>query len=174
MEKGIKVTPFNILVSKNEENYLKIYPEIPGFTYLDTSMLPDDALEVLDNFCSAIIEEAESEGIVINPSWGPKEVLTADGKGTGIVFKKCLSVKNAEGRFAPSYDENDTITIECDRVIFAVGQRSVWGDLLKGEAVEFNGPAVVADSLTYQTTVPDIFIGGDVTTKNAIRIRLKL
>ena len=67
MEKGIKVTPFNILVSKNEENYLKIYPEIPGFTYLDTSMLPDDALEVLDNFCSAIIEEAESETYV-NPN----------------------------------------------------------------------------------------------------------
>lgn len=63
---------------------------------------------------------------------------------TGIVFKKCLSVKNAEGRFAPTYDENDTITIDCDRVIFAVGQASVWGDLVKNEKVEFNGPAIDA------------------------------
>lgn len=83
---------------------------------------------------------------------------------TGIVFKKCLSVNNAEGRFAHTYDENDTITIDCDRVIFAVGQASVWGDLVKNEKVEFNGPAIVADKLTYQTTQPDVFVGGDVYT----------
>ncbi len=110
------------------------------------------------------VTEAGEDGVIIRNSWGPKEVLTEDGKVTGIVFKKCTSVKNAEGKFAPTYDENDTITIACDRVIFAVGQRSVWGDLLKDMNVEFNGPAIVADKLTYQTTVPDIFVGGDVYT----------
>ena len=108
------------------------------------------------------ITEAGEDGVKIQCGWGPKEVLTADGKVTGIVFKKCLSVKNAEGKFAPTYDENDTITIECDRVIFAVGQTSVWGDLVKDEAIEFRGPAIVADKLTFQTGQPDIFVGGDV------------
>ena len=110
------------------------------------------------------VTEAGEDGVTIKCGWGPKEVLTADGRVTGIVFKKCLSVKNAEGRFAPTYDENDTITIDCDRVIFAVGQASVWGDLVKNEKVEFNGPAIVADKLTYQTTQPDVFVGGDVYT----------
>ena len=110
------------------------------------------------------IAEAGEDGVIIKCGWGPKEVLTENGKVTGIVFKKCTSVKNAEGRFAPTYDENETITIECDRVIFAVGQASVWGDLLKNEKVEFNGPAIVADKVTYQTTQPDVFVGGDVYT----------
>ncbi|MCF0105344.1 MAG: FAD-dependent oxidoreductase, partial [Holdemanella sp.] len=110
------------------------------------------------------ITEAGEDGVTIKCGWGPKEVLVTDGKVSGIVFKKCTSVKNAEGRFAPSYDENETITLDCDRVIFAVGQASVWGDLVKNENVEFNGPAIVVDRVTYQTTQPDIFVGGDVYT----------
>ncbi len=110
------------------------------------------------------ITEAREDGVVMECGWGPKEVLTENGKVTGVVFKKCLSATNAEGRFAPQYDENETMTVDCDRVIFAVGQASVWGDLLKGENVEFNGPAIVADKLTFQTGQPDIFVGGDVYT----------
>lgn len=110
------------------------------------------------------IELAESEGIEFKGGWGPKEILTENGKVTGIVFKKCTQVKNAEGRFDPQYDENDTMTIPCSNVILSVGQATVWGDLLKGEAVEFRGPAPVADPVTYQTTVDDIFVGGDMFT----------
>ena len=91
------------------------------------------------------IEIAESEGIVLEGGWGPKEILTENGKVTGIVFKKCTQVKNEEGRFDPKYDENETMTIECSNVILSVGQMTVWGDLLEGENVEFRGPAPVAD-----------------------------
>lgn len=110
------------------------------------------------------VSEAREDGVTIQNGWGPKEVLTKDGKVTGIVFKKCTSVFNAQRKFAPTYDENETVTVECDRVIFAIGQRSVWGSLLEGEEVEFNGPAIVADKLTFQTGQPDIFVGGDVYT----------
>ena len=111
------------------------------------------------------IREAGEDGVTIKCGWGPKEVLVTDGKVSGIVFKKCTQVFNAEGRFDPKYDENETITLECDRVIFAVGQASVWGDLLKDENVEFRGPALVADKVTYQVQgAPDLFIGGDVYT----------
>ena len=110
------------------------------------------------------IELAESEGIEFHGGWGPKEILTENGKVTGIVFKKCTQVKNAEGRFDPQYDENDTMTIPCSNVLLSVGQGTVWGDLLKDEAVEFRGPAPVADPVTYQTTVDDIFVGGDMLT----------
>ncbi len=110
------------------------------------------------------VREATQDGVAIQCGWGPKEVLVKDGQVTGITFQKCLSVFAPDGRFAPSYDENDTITLACDRVIFAIGQKTVWGDLLKDEAVEFKGPAIVADKLTFQTTKPDLFVGGDVYT----------
>lgn len=110
------------------------------------------------------VYEAGEDGVKIENGWGPKEVLTQDGKVTGIVLKKCTSVFNAEGKFAPVYNEEETITVDCERVIFAIGQRTVWGNLLEGEKVEFKGPAIVADKLTYQTGQPDIFVGGDVYT----------
>ena len=112
------------------------------------------------------IEEAESEGIFVNPGWGPKEVLVDEnGEVRGVVLKKCLSVFDAEGRFNPTYDESELMTVECKHVFFSVGQSIVWGDLLKGSKVELGrGNGAVADELTYQTAEPDIFVGGDVYT----------
>ena len=111
------------------------------------------------------IEEALEENITINNSWGPKEILTAGGKVTGIVFRKCTAVRDAQGRFNPQYDENDTMTIECDNVLVSVGQSVVWGSLIEGTKVELNpNMTVKADPVTYQTAEPDIFVGGDVYT----------
>ena len=111
------------------------------------------------------IEEAEEEGVVMNCGWGPKEILSENGKVTGIVLKKCLSVKDADGRFNPKYDENDTITVPCKHVFLSVGQSIEWGSLLVGSKVELGrGNGAVADALTYQTAEPDIFVGGDVYT----------
>ena len=108
--------------------------------------------------------EAREDGVILNPGWGPKEVL-GDKKVTGIVFKKCTSVFNAEHKFAPEYDETELITLEADMVIFAIGQTVVLKDLLAGTKVEFfRGVYPVADKLTYQTAEPDIFVGGDVYT----------
>ena len=109
-------------------------------------------------------KEAREDGVVLNPGWGPKEVLGTDAV-TGIVFKKCTSVFNAEHKFAPTYDENELITLDADMVIFAIGQTVNLGDLLKGTRVEFfRGVYPLADKLTYQTAEPDIFTGGDVFT----------
>ena len=111
------------------------------------------------------IAEALEEDVTIDCGWGPKEILTENGKVIGIVFKRCVSVWNAEGKFAPTYDENDTKTVPCDRVFLSIGQSILWGDLLKGSKVELGrGNGAVADSLTYQTAEPDIFVGGDVYT----------
>ena len=108
--------------------------------------------------------EAREDGVVINPGWGPKEVLGTD-KVTGIVFKRCTSVFNAEHKFAPEYDENETLTLEADQVIFAIGQTVVLKNLLKDTKVEFfRGVYPIADKLTYQTAEEDIFVGGDVFT----------
>ena len=110
-------------------------------------------------------EEALEEGIELNCGWGPKEVLEENGHVSGVVFKKCTRVLDAQGRFSPEYDENDTVTIPCRHVIFSVGQAIDWGHMLDNLHVELrpNGGAL-ANKLTYQTSEPDIFVGGDVYT----------
>lgn len=111
------------------------------------------------------IVEAQIEGVKLNCGWGPKEILTQDGKVCGIVFKKCLSVFDTNGSFKPVYDENSTMTVECEHVYMSIGQSIIWGDLLKDTKVELGrGATALADSLTYQTAQPDVFVGGDVFT----------
>lgn len=111
------------------------------------------------------IAEALEEGIELNCGWGPKEVLEEDGKVAGVVFKKCIRVLDEQGRFSPEYDEEQTVTIPCKHVIFSVGQAIEWGDMLDNLDLKRrpNGGAL-ADKLTYQTSEPDIFVGGDVYT----------
>lgn len=111
------------------------------------------------------IDEALEEGILLHNSWGPKEILTKDGRVTGVVFKRCTRVFDENKKFSPVYDETETLEVPCDAVLVSIGQSVVWGDLLEqaGIQVRRNG-TVEADPLTYETTQPDIFAGGDVVT----------
>ncbi len=111
------------------------------------------------------VREAREDGVVVRNGWGPKEVVVNNGKAIAIVFKKCTSVYDENKRFSPVYDENETLMLPADKVIFAIGQSIVWGDMLSDEKVELGrGGRPVADSLTYQTAQEDIFVGGDLYT----------
>ena len=90
--------------------------------------------------------------------------VNEEGKVTSIVFKKCLRTIDPETqKFDPVYDENETMELKADHIVFAIGQSIEWGNLLDGTKVEFwRGNYPVADPLTYQTAEPDIFVGGDV------------
>ncbi len=111
------------------------------------------------------IDEAMSEGIAINNSWGPKRILTENGKVIGVEFKKCVSVFDENKRFSPKYNESETMVVEADNVLLSVGQAIDWGGLLDSSRVELNGNKTAkADSFTYQTGEPDVFVGGDVYT----------
>ena len=109
------------------------------------------------------IAVAKEEGIEILCGWGPKEIITEDGTVSGVVFKKCTRTKDESGKFSPQYDETETITVNCRHVIEAIGQAAAWGGLLDEENVERrpNG-LVIADPITFQTSVKDIFVGGDI------------
>ena len=110
-------------------------------------------------------ELCKTDGITIHDGWGQTEVVTKDGKCKGIKFKKCVSVKNKEGRFDPKFDEKVTEEAKCDTILFCIGQKPDYGKMLEGTKVKFtNRGFVVADPLTYQTDEPDIFVGGDVYT----------
>ena len=109
--------------------------------------------------------ECEEDGIEIHAGWGQTEILAENGKCSGIRFRKCLSVRNAEDRFAPTFDDNTTEEVPCDMVLYCIGQKVDWKGLLTGTAVELNPNGTAkADPVTYQTAEPDIFVGGDVYT----------
>ena len=109
--------------------------------------------------------ECEEDGIEIHAGWGQTEILTENGRCSGIRFRKCLSVRNAEGRFAPTFDDNTTEEVPCDMVLYCIGQKVDWKGLLTGTAVELNANGTAkADPVTYQTAEPDLFVGGDVYT----------
>ena len=131
--------------------------------------------EAVDMYCLESYEEmpcgaedrseCERDGITVHGGWGPAEITAENGRTTGITFRKCVSVKNAEGRFAPVFDETTVETAACGAVLYCIGQKAEWKELLSGTKVEFNPNGTVrADPVTYQTAEPDIFVGGDAYT----------
>ena len=112
------------------------------------------------------ISETLEEDIEINNCWGPKSIEVDENNNVkSITLKKCLSTIDENGKFNPKYDENDTITVSAERIVFAIGQSIVWNDLLKDTKVTYwHGNYPVADKHTYQTEDEDIFVGGDVYT----------
>ena len=111
------------------------------------------------------IEEAVGENIDLRNGWGPKEVLSENGKVTGIVLKRCTRVFDEEHRFSPQYDEEDLLTIPCSNVLLSIGQSIQWGDLLKDVDVTLNrNNTIPVDPVTYQVGNTDLFAGGDAVT----------
>jgi NADPH-dependent glutamate synthase beta subunit-like oxidoreductase/NAD-dependent dihydropyrimidine dehydrogenase PreA subunit len=111
------------------------------------------------------IKEALEEDIAINNSWGPKRIIVDNGKVVAIEFKKCVSIFDEKGKFNPKYDENNGIIVQADHVLISVGQSIEWGNLLEDTQVVLNhNSTAIADSFTYQTAQPDVFVGGDVYT----------
>ena len=111
------------------------------------------------------IEEALSEDIGVNNSWGPKRIVTENGHVVGVEFKKCISVFDENKRFSPKFDENETKIVKADNVLLSIGQAMDWGGLLENSKMELNPNSTIkVDSFTLQTGEPDVFAGGDAVT----------
>jgi NADPH-dependent glutamate synthase beta subunit-like oxidoreductase/Pyruvate/2-oxoacid:ferredoxin oxidoreductase delta subunit len=109
------------------------------------------------------IQGAVIEGVVLNVSWGPKEILGDGKKATGVKFVRCASVFDENGKFSPSFDETVTKVLEGDTVIVAIGQMSETS-CLPPILLDERGRAISADSLTLETNIPGVFAGGDIVT----------
>ena len=109
-------------------------------------------------------ELCKADGVVIHDGWGQTEILKDEnGACTGIRFRKCLRVRNAEGGFDPLFDDAVTTEEACTAVLYCIGQKADGKELLAGTKVEYNRNGTAkADSVTLQTAEPDIFVGGDV------------
>lgn len=74
-------------------------------------------------------------------------------------------MRDENGRFAPKFDESETIVVPCANVYVSIGQCADWGNVLSGTKVETqNGRLVKTAEITWQTADADIFGGGDIAT----------
>ena len=69
------------------------------------------------------VEEAEHEGIVVDNSWGPSEIMGSNGVVTGLKVRRCINVFDENGRFNPAFSDEEKI-IPCESVVLAIGQQA--------------------------------------------------
>ena len=116
------------------------------------------------------ILEGEEEGVSRLNGYGPQEILLEDGKAKGVVFNRIVSIFDDDGRFNPQYDKEDSITLEANTVLLAVGQVSDLSFLDE----ERDGVKIerlpVHDSETLETTAPGVYVAGDLATGPSLMI----
>ena len=111
------------------------------------------------------VHEALEEGVVIKNGYGPRKILVKDGRAYAIEFRKCIRTLDENGRFSPLFDEEDSLLVEADTILLSVGQAIHWGSLLEGlDVALYPNGTIKVDPKTLQSSVPDIFAGGDAAT----------
>ncbi len=121
-------------------------------------------LEKRDEMPAALeeIEEAEMEGIILHPGFGPKRFVGKDGKLTALECLKTKYVFDENRRFNPSFYENSETQFECDTVIMAIGQTTKLDFLSPRDGVEVSPRGLIAvNPHSLMTSAPGIFAGGD-------------
>lgn len=110
------------------------------------------------------IEEALDEGVVAMCSYGPHHVIAPEGKVTGMRLQSCLSVFDAQGRFSPQFGDEFS-DIECDVIVFAIGQAPDLTDLVGGSDLLLTDRGLLPVDGTLMTThVKGVFACGEVVT----------
>ncbi len=69
IDKSIKLTPVNILFSLEEKEVELLYPELKGLGKINLSALNEEQYEVLDKFCSAVVEDKNIEPYISTESF---------------------------------------------------------------------------------------------------------
>ncbi|HSF20427.1 MAG TPA: FAD-dependent oxidoreductase, partial [Burkholderiales bacterium] len=107
-------------------------------------------------------EDAQHEGIPILNYLVPKAFTHENGKLNGITFEKVKAVYDAKGRrdLVPTGDPDQHF--ECDDVLVAVGQENAFPWIERDIGLQFDRHGMpVVDKVTMQSTLPNIFFGGD-------------
>src|SRR5512142_442482 len=108
------------------------------------------------------IEEAESEGIVMHPGFGPKRIVGRDGKVVGLETLDTKWVFDQTGRFNPAFQEGSEKQLECDTLIMAIGQAANLEFLRPEDGVQTSPRGLIAvNRETLMTSASGIFAGGD-------------
>ncbi|HTP76564.1 MAG TPA: FAD-dependent oxidoreductase [Rhizomicrobium sp.] len=107
-------------------------------------------------------DDAMREDIPIFNFMVPKEFKHTAGKLTGILFEKVKAERDAKGRRNLVPTGEPDVLMECDDVLVAVGQENAFPWIERDLGMEFDKwDMPVVDEVTYQSTNPKVFFGGD-------------
>jgi NADPH-dependent glutamate synthase beta subunit-like oxidoreductase len=108
------------------------------------------------------IEEAETEGIIMHPGFGPKRIVGRDGKVIALETLDTKWVFDQTGRFNPAFTEGSEKQLVCDTLIMAIGQAANLDFLRPEDGVQTSPRGLIAvNRETLMTTAQGIFAGGD-------------
>jgi heterodisulfide reductase subunit A-like polyferredoxin len=117
------------------------------------------------------VEEAEHEGIEIVTRWGVKEITAPGGQVKGLTLKAVARVFDEQGRFSPTYFEDQTTSRDADVVIMAIGQKTNLKFITAADGIKLTPRGLIeTDPVTKATSRPAVFAGGDVETGPYIAI----
>ncbi|HYG90977.1 MAG TPA: FAD-dependent oxidoreductase [Azospirillum sp.] len=107
-------------------------------------------------------EDAMHEGIPIHNYLMPKAFTHADGTLTGVVFEKVEAKYDDRGRRSLVPTGEPDVTMECDDVLVAIGQDNAFPWIERDIGIDFDRWGLpVVDKVTFQSTLPKVFFGGD-------------
>lgn len=110
------------------------------------------------------IHDALAEGIAIRDGLGPKRIVVENGRVKGVATRRCTSVFDAQGRFAPTFNEKKTSVIPADMVFVAIGQISPTAGFAADGLELRPNTTIRADERTLATNLPGVFAGGEAVT----------
>ncbi len=116
------------------------------------------------------VTQAMEEGIKVDMSWGPKQILTSGGKVKGVELKRCTSCYNKAGAFAPVYNEKETRAVDADMVITAIGQRVDLSFMADSKVKTTKRGTIDTADRSLATNVAGIYAGGDVARGQGLMI----
>ena len=118
------------------------------------------------------IKGALAEGVKFNHAQAIQKIHTDEnGRVSGVTLKKCLSMFDENGRFAPAYDEEDTRELKVDTIVFAIGQ-GVEAEFAGEDLEQRPNSTFACDKDTLQSTKNEkIFVAGDASGESVIAIQ---
>jgi formate dehydrogenase beta subunit len=110
------------------------------------------------------VDEALEEGIMTHHRWGPKAVNREDENLKGLEVVKVTQVFDTNGRFNPTFDNDQTRVIEADTIIITIGQMANIS-FLKDSPIQVDERGrVVWDPKTHMSSAKGVFVSGEVVT----------
>lgn len=103
------------------------------------------------------LDDAEEEGVDILVNYSPTEFIVKQGKLVGMRFDVLKWNDDAT-----KSEKIDSVVIDCDDVILAIGQENAFEWIERDIGLQFTGDGMpVVDPLTMESTLSGVFFGGD-------------
>ena len=108
------------------------------------------------------IEDAMNEDIPIYDNHVPKKFIIKNNKLVGMEFEKVEAKFDDNGKRSLVPTGEDPVIFECDDVLVAIGQDNAFEWIERDIGIEFGEwDMPIVDKITFQSTNPKIFFGGD-------------